>query len=316
MIQPSRPRLKRRLSAAVATAALMLWPSPPASAAEKLAEEVYADVAGRRQPLPSGEECRAVALIFVARECPMSNGYAPEIGRLCKEFTARGFLPGYAPGMTTKIAPADKVAEGATITLGKGLDIVLQMHYHPIGREVTDQPPKRNPNIILMANNDVDIPAGEKAHRRADAYTVPVDFEVQNIWGHMHMIGKGIRVWADLPDGTKKDLLRIHDWDFNWQDTYFYKKPFTLPKGTVVNSEWLWDNTADNPRNPNHPPKRVTLGEGSTDEMTGLIIGGMTAHPGLDEGIMWLTVLGHYLEVEKKAKDATAERLKRDSAAR
>ena len=241
-------------------------------------------------------------------------------------FIPRGFLPGYAPGMTTRLDKSESASDDLSITLGKGLDIVLQMHYHPTGMEGTDQPqiglyftdkpPKRGPAIIGMANNDVDIPAGAKEHKRADSFTVPVDFEVGNIWGHMHMIGKVVRVWADLPDGHKKDMLLINDWDFNWQDTYIYKKPFILPKGTVVNAEWVWDNTADNPRNPHSPPKRVIWGEGSTDEMTGLIIGGKTVNPGLDEGVMWLTVIGHYLDNERKAKEAAAKRPVSESAAR
>ena len=206
-------------------------------------------------------------------------------------FIPRGFLPGYAPGQTTRLADKDSPAEDVGITLAKGLDIVLQMHYHPTGKVETDQPqiglyftdkkPKRGPNIIGMVNNDVDIPAGEKAHTRADSFTLPVDFEVRDIWGHMHMIGKALKVWAELPDGKTKDMLLIPDWDFNWQDTYHYKKPFVLPKGTVVRSEWTWDNTAENPRNPNTPPKRITWGEGSKDEMTGLIVGGITVNSGI-----------------------------------
>ncbi|MEO7319916.1 MAG: ascorbate-dependent monooxygenase [Chthoniobacteraceae bacterium] len=241
-------------------------------------------------------------------------------------FIPRGFLPGYAPGMTTRVDRSTEASDDMSITLGKGLDVVLQMHYHPIGKEGTDQPqiglyftdkpPKRGPAIIGMANNDVDIPAGAIAHKRADSFKVPVDFEVQTIWGHMHMIGKEVKVWAELPDGKTKDMLLISDWDFNWQDTYSYKKPFVLPKGTVVNAEWMWDNTAGNPRNPNSPPKRVTFGEGSTDEMTGLLIGGKTVNAGLEEGVMWLTVIRHYLDVERKAKEAEAKRTSGESAAR
>ncbi len=228
-------------------------------------------------------------------------------------FIPQGFLPGYAPGQVTWIDWSDNRG----ITLPKGTDIVLQMHYHPTGKEETDQPqiglyftdkkPERNPVILLMANNDVDIPAGAPDHKRADSFTVPVDFEVRDIWAHMHMIGKEVKVWAELPDGKIKELLLIPDWDFNWQDTYRYKSPFVLPKGTVVKAEWSWDNTAENPRNPNNPPKRVTWGEISTDEMTGLIIGGVTVDP-KDEGPAWLSVLGHYLYVEWKANEAKKRR--------
>ena len=228
-------------------------------------------------------------------------------------FIPRGFLPGYAPGQTTRIDTSDDRG----ITLTKGLDVVLQMHYHPTGKEEADQPqiglyftgekPRRNPALILMANNDVDIPAGARGHRRADSFAVPVDFEVRDVWGHMHMIGRELKAWAELPGGGTIDLLLIPDWDFNWQDTYRYREPFVLPKGSVVRAEWSWENTADNPRNPNAPPRRVTWGEGSADEMTGLIIGGVTASP-RDEGRMWLSVLGHYFEVERKAAEAKKRR--------
>jgi tetratricopeptide (TPR) repeat protein len=61
--------------------------------------------------------------------------------------------------------------------------------------------------------------------------------------------------------------LQIDDWDFNWQDNYTYARPVTLPAGTVISMEFSYDNSADNVRNPSHPPKRVTTGETSTDEM-------------------------------------------------
>ena len=231
-------------------------------------------------------------------------------------FPPRGALPGYAPGMTTRIDDSSE----AGLTLAKGLDVVLQMHYHPTGKEEVDEPaiglyftdvkPARGANLVLMANNDVHIPPGEHAYKRSDSFKLPVDFKVENIWGHMHMIGKKIEVWAELPSGERKDLMQISDWNYNWQDTYFYKKPFILPKGTVLKSEWTWDNTEAHPRNPNNPPKLVTWGEGSADEMSGLLINGVTVNPGWDEGVMWLTVIGHYFEVEGKANEAKAKREK------
>ncbi len=228
-------------------------------------------------------------------------------------FIPRGFLPGYAPGQMTRIDETDPRG----ITLGKGIDIVLQMHYHPTGKEEYDQPqiglyftdkkPERNIAIIGMANNDVDIPPGARGHKRSDTFKVPVDFEVRDVWAHMHMIGKEAKAWAELPTGKKIDLLHIPDWDFNWQDTYTFQKPFVLPKGTVIHAEWTWDNTEDNPRNPFHPPRRIIWGEGSTDEMTGLIIGGQTVRAS-EEWLHWLSVLGHYLDAERKANEAKRKR--------
>lgn len=71
-------------------AASLIVGAQPTSGAEKPAEDAFTDVAGQPHRLPGREECRALALIFVAHDCPMSNGYAPEIARLCKEFAPRG----------------------------------------------------------------------------------------------------------------------------------------------------------------------------------------------------------------------------------
>ena len=154
-------------------------------------------------------------------------------------FITRGFLPGFAPGqMTRELNLKDE--EGVGLTLRRGLDIVLQMHYHPTGKEEVDQPkiglyftdqkPKRGPNIIGLVNNDISIPPGDDNFVRTDSFKLPVDFEVRDIWGHMHLIGTRLEVNATLPDGTKREMLLISDWDFNWQDSYVYKEPFVLPK--------------------------------------------------------------------------------------
>ena len=79
----------RRFLSGVAAASLFLG-APSATRAEKPAEEVFTDVAGQPHRLPGRDECRALVLIFIAHECPISNGYAPEIARLCKDFAPRG----------------------------------------------------------------------------------------------------------------------------------------------------------------------------------------------------------------------------------
>ncbi len=87
---------------------------------------------------------------------------------------------------------------------------------------------------------------------------------------HAHYICKEMRGTAVLPDGRRRVLLHIPDWNFDWQGQYWYPEPVRLPAGTRVEMEFGYDNSADNPRNPNHPPKRVEYGPSSTDEMAGL----------------------------------------------
>jgi Flp pilus assembly protein TadD len=76
-----------------------------------------------------------------------------------------------------------------------------------------------------------------------------------------------VEAWAELPDGTRRSLLKIDQWDINWQATYTYRQPVSLPAGTTVAMRIAYDNTVDNPRNPSQPPKRVRTGNRSQDEM-------------------------------------------------
>jgi hypothetical protein len=226
-------------------------------------------------------------------------------------FLPSGFTPGYVPGQTPRA-----FAPGSAITLPKGTDLVLQMHYHPTGKPetdqteiglyFTDQKPTIHANILLLGSSDIDIRPGDAAYTVTDEFKIPVNVRVNSIWAHMHFIGKAVRVWAELPDGSARRLLSIRDWDFNWQDTYHYAAPFRLPAGTIVRAEFTFDNSAANPRNPNNPPRRVLIGENSDDEMAGLIVGVEAENELANLGLVAATV-GHYFEIEKRGERAKAE---------
>lgn len=100
-----------------------------------------------------------------------------------------------------------------------------------------------------------------------DSYVLPVDVDVYAVQPHAHYRAKEIKGIATLPDGTQKWLIYIKDWDFNWQDHYRNKQPFALPRGTTVAMEYTYDNSAANIRNPSRPPRRVTWGQQTFDEM-------------------------------------------------
>ena len=99
------------------------------------------------------------------------------------------------------------------------------------------------------------------------------DCILHNIMPHMHLVGKQIKVTIKPPDKPKETLLEIGSWDYNWQETYFLKEPLKLPKGTVLDVEAIYDNSAKNPNNPNNPPKLVTFGEQTTNEMCFVFLG-------------------------------------------
>jgi mono/diheme cytochrome c family protein len=184
-----------------------------------------------------------------------------------------GGLGAWVPGASPRFLP-----EGVGRFVRKGSDLVIQVHYHPSGKEEADQstvglyfakkPSEKIVGGLAVRGRLRIIPAGEKTHRvSGEGEPLPVDVDVLSVAPHMHMIGKEMKVVAATPDGKTVPLIHIADWDFNWQGSYSYAKPVRLPKGTVVKLEAVYDNSDGNPRNPSHPPKPVHWGEQTTDEM-------------------------------------------------
>jgi hypothetical protein len=172
--------------------------------------------------------------------------------------------------------------DGVALRLPKGSDFLLQMHFHLSGKPETEKsqigiffadraPEKHLFSVELPAlfgvGAGIDISPGEKNFTIRDSFTLPGDISVHSAVAHAHYLAKEMKATATLPDGSTKSLIWINDWDFNWQDSYVYKRPFTLPKGTRIDSTLIYDNSAENPRNPISPPRRALWGEQSFDAM-------------------------------------------------
>jgi len=191
--------------------------------------------------------------------------------------TPGGTLIGWTPGRVPH--PGHP---GMAWRLEATTDIVLQLHLLPSGRPepiqaslalyFTDEAPTLHPYAFVLGSREIDIAAGQADFIVEDSYVLPVDVEVLAIYPHAHYLGKTMRVEATLPDGRVESLLRIDDWDFNWQDEYHYETPVVLPRGTSLAMRYLFDNSAENPRNPHFPPRRVTYGARSSDEMAELML--------------------------------------------
>jgi tetratricopeptide (TPR) repeat protein len=137
-----------------------------------------------------------------------------------------------------------------------------------VGLYFTDHPGTRYPMLIQLENDSaLDIPPGDPDFLIKDDFTVPMDLDVLGVYPHAHYLGHLLEGYATLPNGRRQWLLRIPNWDVNWQAVYRYKTPVFLPKGTVISMRYHYDNSAHNPRNPNQPPKRVRGGNQATDEM-------------------------------------------------
>jgi tetratricopeptide (TPR) repeat protein len=192
-----------------------------------------------------------------------------------------GHSLGWTPGKVAALSP-----KGLAWRLEAGTDFVVQLHMQPTGKSEHVQPaiglfftkdaPTRTPSIVRLGRRNLDIAPGLADYRTNDSYVLPVDVEVQSIQPHAHYRARELRAWATLPDGTRRWLIVIRNWDFNWQDLYQYSEPFHLPAGTRLEMEYVFDNSAANPRNPDHPPKRVLWGFRTTDEMSDLFVQVMT----------------------------------------
>lgn len=187
-------------------------------------------------------------------------------------FLPTGALGGWAPGYMPHWLP-----DGVARRIKKGSDLVLQVHFHPSGKEEADrstigiyyakQPPKKLLASIPRAIRKFELPAGDAEVKLHDERALPLAADLIGITPHAHLLCKEIKVDAKTPDGKSQPLIWINDWDFNWQGEYQYAKPVHLPAGTKISMDFRYDNSAKNPAQPSAPPRAVRWGEQTTDEM-------------------------------------------------
>jgi peroxiredoxin len=202
-------------------------------------------------------------------------------------FVPQGGLSGWAPGHLPNFLP-----DGVGYPLPKNSDVVMQIHFHRNGRSERD----RTQVGLYFARKKVDrplqtgvlaggkgtgalrtffsIPAGEANFRLEGDLWATKDFTLLSVMPHMHMVGKEIAVTLTPPEGTEQTVLVIKQWDYNWQETYFLKEPLKIEAGTRFHVSAAYDNSENNPRNPFDPPRRITFGEQTFDEMCFVFLGG------------------------------------------
>lgn len=198
--------------------------------------------------------------------------FAVEGGRARALDEARGFFAAYVPGGGMRI-----YTDGRAKRLPKGASLVFQLHYTPNGKPTTDRtkiglvfadaPPAPEHQIRTAGifDRNLDIPPNAANHREGTSFTLPADVRVLSWMPHMHTRGKSFRAYAQSLD-ERTVLLDIPRYDFNWQLSYDYATPVELKRGTTLVLEAVFDNSKDNPANPD-PSKRVRWGQQTTDEM-------------------------------------------------
>ncbi len=200
-------------------------------------------------------------------------------------------MGGWAPGAGPMVSPED-----TGIYLRRGAHVSVQVHYHPDGTARSDRTriglhfaPERTPNnatIVSAINTNFVIPAGAKEHVVTATFRVqsvlrrlpPVvqalavsagilPLRIRTVLPHMHQLGREIRMDKVSATGERTPMIYIDDWDFDWQDFYRYVEPVSLGLDDTLEVRAVYDNSAENPNNPNSPPIDVGWGDRTQDEM-------------------------------------------------
>jgi hypothetical protein len=178
-------------------------------------------------------------------------------------YTPGNSFDGWRPGMAKKIKA--------------GSDLVLQMHYTAKGKPSADrtriglvfakEPPRQAVLTLQMGNDKFVIPPGEADYRVPVSGTLPKDALLISLFPHMHLRGKAFEYLVAMPNSGKFTmLLKVSNYDFNWQLNYRLAEPLLLPAGTRLACAGYFDNSRNNPRNPD-PAAEVRFGEQSWEEM-------------------------------------------------
>jgi len=181
------------------------------------------------------------------------------------------FFAAYVPGSNLMQYPA-----GYAKRLPAGTVLHFQLHYTPTGTATTDrtrlgvvfakEPPRYEVNVAAAGNHRILIPAGAAHHTEKGVLPVAFNAQILALMPHMHVRGKSFRYELVMPDNSRRTLLNVPRYDFNWQLLYRLAEPLTAPAGSRIEATAVFDNSTGNPANPD-PTQVVRWGEQTDDEM-------------------------------------------------
>jgi hypothetical protein len=189
------------------------------------------------------------------------------------------FLAGYSPGLGPQRFDEDHSAK----LIPAHSDLVFQVHYVANGKTpaedrtkialtLADAPPQKRFYSAVVAGNNWTIPPGDPNYEGKASLIFGEPVELVFMQPHMHVRGKDMTVNLTWPSGKSEILLKVPRYDFNWQLLYYLEKPLMLPKGSKIQIVGHWDNSPNNPANPD-PKATVKWGDQSWDEMLSLAMG-------------------------------------------
>lgn len=180
-------------------------------------------------------------------------------------------ITGYVPGRPERSLPP-----GYGMLIPAGADLIFQLHYTANGRPGEDRsrvgfvfaksPPQKRVLFVAAINDGFVIPPGVDDFPVSGSVVTGVDSELIEVYPHMHLRGKSMTLAAEYPTGERETLLRVPEYEFNWQLVYELNKPKNLPKGTILKADGAFDNSVNNRWNPDAKAE-VRWGDQSWEEM-------------------------------------------------
>ena len=189
---------------------------------------------------------------------------------------------GWLPGNN-----AIQYQDGLAKRLQANSDLLLNVHYAPnilksekdssvVNLYFSKEPIEKEVKTLILQESNVtnqpfEIPADTIITFYAKSPELPYPIYLLSVMPHQHFLGKSLRSFAITPGGDMIPLIKISNWDFNWQMTYEYKEPLLIPTGSIIFAEATYDNTKNNPENRFSPPQKITYGWNSTKEMMNIV---------------------------------------------
>ncbi|MBI4519993.1 MAG: thiol-disulfide isomerase [Gemmatimonadetes bacterium] len=182
----------------------------------------------------------------------------------------------YSPGLGAMIW-----REGYGKLLRKGTRIQFGMHYNTVGKATTDQtkvgfkfarkPVHTQVHTTILANTALAIPPMVRRHQAVTVFQFPADARLHGLRPHMHLRGKTGTASLIYPEGLRRVLLHVPDWDDSWQNYYVLGEPAPAPKGALLEFMANYDNSPANPLNPD-PRSPVLWGQQVWEEMHSIYV--------------------------------------------
>lgn len=211
-------------------------------------------------------------------EADAGSGYTnptPGNGPGFKDYYVIG---GWTPGHKPRKLPLQ-----SGIPIPKGADLVVEVHYHLTGKQesdmtatglyFTDDPVDKRYRVGDVGTYNISIKANDPKGMAEASAVINSNVSIHSITPHLHLLGRTMKVTAELPNGQLITIVNISRWDFRWQPSYRFLAPLQLPRGTRIDVIATYDNTATNIDNPHKPPRDIIWGEGTDEEMCSVFFG-------------------------------------------